>query len=231
VLVNVNFPDCAPGEVKGIAVTTQGKRDQEWLRIDARHDGRGNPYYWIAFARAPRPPSRNGTDLRALSDHWISVTPLRIDMTDEPFMTLAELFELVREPEVRTEPREYGCELRVQKRHENIKFASVPSIQFAPRFARVCELQIGTSRSCDGCARSIGIQRGAAWPHAFGRRPPDGVPARSPPARDHGCRRAARMDEVPRGALRGGGHADVAYADQAADACGHPSASRTSSPT
>jgi len=93
VLVNVNFPDCAPDQVKGVAVTTQGKRDQEWLRIDARQDGRGNPYYWIAFSRGPRPPSRNGTDLRALSDHWISVTPLRIDMTDEPFMTrLAELF-------------------------------------------------------------------------------------------------------------------------------------------
>ena len=93
VLVNVNFPDCAPDAVKGIAVTSQGKRDQEWLRIDARHDGRGNPYYWIAFARGPRPPSRNGTDLQALSDHWISVTPLRIDMTDEPFMTcLGELF-------------------------------------------------------------------------------------------------------------------------------------------
>jgi 5'-nucleotidase len=93
VLVNVNFPDCAPGDVKGIAVTAQGKRDQEWLRIDARQDGRGNPYYWIAFSRGPRPPSRNGTDLQALSDHWISVTPLRIDMTDEPFMTrLAELF-------------------------------------------------------------------------------------------------------------------------------------------
>ena len=93
VLVNVNFPDCAPGEVQGIAVTAQGKRDQEWIRIDARQDGRGNPYYWIAFSRGPRPPSRNGTDLRALTDHWISVTPLRIDMTDEPFMTrLAELF-------------------------------------------------------------------------------------------------------------------------------------------
>ena len=94
VLVNVNFPDCAPKEVKGIAVTAQGKRDQEWLRIDARQDGRGNPYYWIAFARGPRPPSPKGTDLRALSDHWISVTPLRIDMTDEPYMTkLAQLFD------------------------------------------------------------------------------------------------------------------------------------------
>ena len=94
VLVNVNFPDCAPADVKGIAVTTQGKRDQEWLRIDARHDGRGNPYYWIAFARGPRSASPSGTDLQALSDNRISVTPLRLDMTDEPFMTrLAELFD------------------------------------------------------------------------------------------------------------------------------------------
>jgi len=94
VLVNVNFPDCLPDEVKGIAVTAQGKRDQEWLRIDPRHDGRGNPYYWIAFARGPRPPSPNGTDLQALRENRISVTPLRIDMTDEPFMTrLAQLFD------------------------------------------------------------------------------------------------------------------------------------------
>ena len=51
VLVNVNFPDCPPGAVKGISVSTQGKRDQQLLHIDARHDGRGNPYYWIAYAR------------------------------------------------------------------------------------------------------------------------------------------------------------------------------------
>ena len=51
VLVNINFPDCVPDEVAGVAVTVQGKRDQELLRIDARNDGRGNPYYWIAFGR------------------------------------------------------------------------------------------------------------------------------------------------------------------------------------
>lgn len=94
VLVNINFPDCGPDEVQGIAVAAQGKRDQEWLRIDARQDGRGNPYYWIAFARGTRPAASSGTDLRALSDNCISVTPLRIDMTDEPFMTrLAQLFD------------------------------------------------------------------------------------------------------------------------------------------
>lgn len=93
VLVNVNFPDCAPGDVRGIAVTTQGKRDQDLLRIEARHDGRGNPYYWLAFARRERPAPRDGTDLSAIADRRIAVTALRLDLTDEPFMTrLAQLF-------------------------------------------------------------------------------------------------------------------------------------------
>jgi 5'-nucleotidase len=93
VLVNVNFPDCPPEEVRGIAITTQGKRDQELLQIDARHDGRGNPYYWLAFARRERAAPGNGTDLSALADRRIAVTALRLDLTDEPFMTrLAQLF-------------------------------------------------------------------------------------------------------------------------------------------
>ena len=58
VLVNINFPDCPPDEVAGVAVAAQGKRDQELLRIDARHDGRGNPYYWIAFGAAASPARR-----------------------------------------------------------------------------------------------------------------------------------------------------------------------------
>jgi 5'-nucleotidase len=85
-LVNVNFPDCEPGEVEGAAVVNQGVRNQELLRLDERHDGRGNPYFWIAFAKQPSTPG-NGTDLWAIKDNRISVTPLRIDMTDEPTMT------------------------------------------------------------------------------------------------------------------------------------------------
>jgi 5'-nucleotidase len=93
VLMNVNFPDCTPDLVAGIAVTNQGKRDQELLRIDARHDGRGNPYYWIAFARGGQPGAATGSDLAALNDLRIAVTPLHLDLTDEPFMTqLAEMF-------------------------------------------------------------------------------------------------------------------------------------------
>jgi 5'-nucleotidase len=94
VFVNINFPDCPPDLVKGIAVATQGKRDQELLRIEPRYDGRGNPYYWIAFERNRPLSERNGTDLSALADNRIAVTPLRLDMTDEPFMTrLAEILE------------------------------------------------------------------------------------------------------------------------------------------
>jgi 5'-nucleotidase len=92
VLINVNFPDCEPHEVAGIAITSQGRRNQELLRIEPRHDGRGNPYYWIAFQRGSWTP-QNGSDLQAIAAKRISVTPLRLDMTDEPFMThLAQVF-------------------------------------------------------------------------------------------------------------------------------------------
>jgi 5'/3'-nucleotidase len=93
VLVNINFPDCPPDDVAGVAVSTQGKRDQELLRIEPRHDGRGNPYYWIAFGRGGIAGAHAGSDLAALNENRIALTPLRLDLTDERFMTrLAELF-------------------------------------------------------------------------------------------------------------------------------------------
>jgi 5'-nucleotidase len=93
VLVNVNFPDCAPGEVAGTVLAVQGKRDQELLRIDARNDGRGNPYFWIAFTRGGIAGAAEGSDLAALNDKRIAITPLRLDLTDERFMTrLADVF-------------------------------------------------------------------------------------------------------------------------------------------
>jgi 5'-nucleotidase len=86
ILVNVNFPDCEPEEVVGTALVNQGQRTQELLHLDERRDGRGNPYFWIAFERRPFTPG-NGTDLWAIANRRIAVTPLRIDMTDEPTLT------------------------------------------------------------------------------------------------------------------------------------------------
>jgi 5'-nucleotidase len=93
VLVNVNFPDCRPEQVSGVGVTVQGRRDPGLMHIDERKDGRGNPYYWLAFNRQKRVPA-NGSDLWAIENRRIAVTPLRLDMTDEPFLTrLGALFD------------------------------------------------------------------------------------------------------------------------------------------
>jgi 5'-nucleotidase len=94
VLININFPNCAPNEVRGVAVAGQGRNRTERLQIDARQDGRGNAYYWIAYVRSRNAPPQTGTDISALADNRIAVTPLRLDMTDEPLLTkLADLFD------------------------------------------------------------------------------------------------------------------------------------------
>ena len=51
VLVNINFPDCEPEEVQGVAVRCRAGARRTCSRIEERVDGRGNPYFWIAFAR------------------------------------------------------------------------------------------------------------------------------------------------------------------------------------
>ena len=92
ILFNLNFPNLPPAEVKGVAVTVQGRRDQELVRLEPRQDGRGNPYFWIAFQRSKREPA-NGTDLRALAEGKISLTPLELDLTHEPTLTrFAQVF-------------------------------------------------------------------------------------------------------------------------------------------
>jgi 5'-nucleotidase len=80
VLMNVNFPPLAPDAVAGIAITAQGRRDQGGLLIDERADTWGDPYFWIGFERRRSDPPQ-GTDLRAIADGFISVTPLSMNMT------------------------------------------------------------------------------------------------------------------------------------------------------
>jgi len=89
--LNVNFPRCRPDEVEGITVTDQGKL-VHGLWIDERKDGRGFPYYWLRFGREPA-ENRPGSDLAALKDNLISVTPLKLDLTDRD--AKAELERLI----------------------------------------------------------------------------------------------------------------------------------------
>jgi 5'-nucleotidase len=81
VLMNVNFPDCAPADVKSIEATAQGKRDLQTAMLDRRIDARGFPYFWIGFRRERSNP-KAGSDLRAIYDKRISVTPLHLNLTE-----------------------------------------------------------------------------------------------------------------------------------------------------
>jgi 5'-nucleotidase len=80
-LVNVNFPACPASEVAGIELTRQGRRNAELMRVEERRDGRGFPYFWLMFQRGAYEQAE-GTDLAALTAKKISITPLRLDLTD-----------------------------------------------------------------------------------------------------------------------------------------------------
>ncbi|HET9426841.1 MAG TPA: 5'/3'-nucleotidase SurE [Allosphingosinicella sp.] len=92
-LVNVNFPALPPTEVKGIKVVRQGIRDYGRLRIDQRTDPRGYHYYWFGLGPMLHTPSHS-TDLEAIADGFVSVTPLHLDLTHEG--SLSELTERYR---------------------------------------------------------------------------------------------------------------------------------------
>jgi len=94
-VINVNFPACAPDQVAGIRVTRQGKRNLGFLKVDERRDGRGNPYFWIGFERtAMMDKPAEGSDLAALAARYVSVTPLRLDRTNEAFSN--ELIDVLK---------------------------------------------------------------------------------------------------------------------------------------
>lgn len=80
VLINVNFPDAPPDQVREVETTFQGRRDQHIIYADKRTDPRGGVYFWLGFhGRLSNPPE--GSDLRAIYENRISVTPLHIDLT------------------------------------------------------------------------------------------------------------------------------------------------------
>lgn len=80
VVLNVNFPAKPLDEIAEVEVTRQGFRDVQVRIAEKRTDLRGRDYYWMGF-RAERSKPAEGTDLRALYDGRISITPLHIDLT------------------------------------------------------------------------------------------------------------------------------------------------------
>jgi len=86
VVLSVNFPDRAVDKVEGVQITRQGSRDFQMSGVDKRSHPRGGSYYWLTYgAGLSNPPQ--GTDLRAIYDGYISVTPLHTDLTHSETMS------------------------------------------------------------------------------------------------------------------------------------------------
>lgn len=83
VIININFPSRPPELVTTVDVTRQGFRDLHIRKAEKRTDLRGRDYYWMGFDGKLSSPAE-GTDLRAIYDGRISVTPLHIDLTHNP---------------------------------------------------------------------------------------------------------------------------------------------------
>lgn len=84
VLINVNFPDVPADGVKGTSVTVQGRR-KIGDTVTRGTDPRGHDFLWIGVERN-EDPSFRGSDLRAVNEGHISVTPLCLDLTHRKTM-------------------------------------------------------------------------------------------------------------------------------------------------
>ncbi len=81
VILNVNVPDTASHKIKGMTFTKQGKRNYGGIIVE-KQDPRGRKYYWLGgdesgFEDIP------GSDCNAIRDGFVSITPLRVNLTDK----------------------------------------------------------------------------------------------------------------------------------------------------
>lgn len=79
VLLNVNVPDCAETEIRGMCITRLGRRHMAEPVIKADNP-RGETVYWVG-PPGPAQDAGEGTDFCAVANNWVSVTPLMIDLT------------------------------------------------------------------------------------------------------------------------------------------------------
>lgn len=80
-LLNVNVPYLQFEEMAEFRLTRQGQRVYR-DSLDRRLDPRGKPYYWIG-GQPPTGVAEPGTDIGALAEGAVSITPLHLDLTDE----------------------------------------------------------------------------------------------------------------------------------------------------
>jgi 5'-nucleotidase len=91
-VINVNFPARPAEDVEGIRVVRQGFHDYRRGSLIEGVDPRGKPYFWFGLQNVEHTLDR-GTDLEAVGDGYVSVTPLQLDLTHHASLaTLAEQY-------------------------------------------------------------------------------------------------------------------------------------------
>ncbi len=94
-LLNVNIP---PGAIKGVRVTRQGIKNARPV-ISEHIDPRKKPYFWIGeeyFSKS----AEDGTDYHAVEEGYVSVTPLKSDMTDHRALSALDTWNYINASEV-----------------------------------------------------------------------------------------------------------------------------------
>jgi len=90
--LNVNVPAVPRDEIAGVRVTRQG-RVRYSNRIEKRTDPRGGVYYWLTGERVDTSEEAGG-DADAIAHNFISVTPVRLDLTDETLLEVVSDWQL-----------------------------------------------------------------------------------------------------------------------------------------
>jgi 5'-nucleotidase len=95
-LLNVNVPS---SEIKGIEMTRQGRRRYHDKLVE-RLDPFGRPYYWIGGEKPGGDTDEVGTDIWAVTNGYVSITPIRLDMTARSFIPELKTWHLEEKLEV-----------------------------------------------------------------------------------------------------------------------------------
>lgn len=85
---NVNFPPVPAAEVKGMKVAAQGYRTDTFFGVEPHISPAGKKFLWITGG-PQHMPTAPGTDVAVNLDGYISITPMRADLTAHD--TLGEL--------------------------------------------------------------------------------------------------------------------------------------------
>ncbi|MBN1564247.1 MAG: 5'/3'-nucleotidase SurE [Anaerolineae bacterium] len=92
-LLNVNIPALPLDQIKGVKIVRQGVRTYNDVLIK-RIDPYGRPYYWIGGAEPSGNTDDPDTDLWAIHNGYVSITPVHLNMTNQAFMQTMETWDI-----------------------------------------------------------------------------------------------------------------------------------------